>query len=431
VAAAGPPPVTPLGRSELRRVVIVLCFTQIISWGVLFYAFLVLATSISSEQGWPLTRLTAVFTMALLVAAAAGVWVGRHLDRHGPRRVMTAGSVLGVVSTVAMALAPDLAFFAGAWVLAGLAMSATLYPPAFATVTHWAGSQRVKALTAITLVAGFASTAFAPITALLVTHGGWRQTYLILAIILAVTAPVHWWGLNRPWQTGVRPGAPHLSNDPSGTPAPDAGRASVIRRPEFLMLTAAFTLTGICVYAVVVNLVPLLTQNGLTTSEAAIALGIGGAGQVAGRLLYGPVITKVAVRARTVGILSAASLTTVVLAVSAGSLLLSSITAFTAGMARGLFTLVQATAVSDRWGTHRFGARNSVLSGGVTAASALAPWAGAALAAWLGDYRTAFLVLAAGAGLAVLLVRPGEAAKEKLESSYGQCEATGSSDADR
>ena len=391
--------VVPLEADRLRRVVAVLCLTEIVSWGVVFYAFPVLATTIGDQQDWPLTRLIAIFTLAQLVAAAAGVWVGRHLDRHGPRRVMTGGSVLAVAATVAVALAPNLVVFTVARVLVGLAMSATLYAPAFATVTHWAGAERVRALTAITLVAGFASTVFAPLTALLVTHGSWRQTYLLLALVLAATVPAHWWGLRDPWQTRADPHRPAGPVSGSG-PA----RASVLRLPEFVMLTLAFTLAGFCVYAVVINLVPLLTENGLSTTGAAIALGVGGAGQVAGRLVYGPVLTRLAVRPRTIGVLAGASLTTFAVALFSGSLLLACLMAFVAGTARGIFTLLQATAVSDRWGTTAYGARNSVLSGTVMAASAFAPWAGAALAAGLGDYTTAFMVLAAGAAASTVLV---------------------------
>ncbi len=403
--------VVPLDGVRLRRVVAVLCFTEIISWGVLFYAFPVLVTTISDQQDWSLTWLIAVFTLAQLVAAAAGIWVGRYLDRHGPQRVMTGGSVLAVAAAAAIALAPNLAVFAGAWVLAGLAMSATLYPPAFATVTHWGGLERVKALTAITVVAGFASTVFAPLTALLVTHGGWRQTYLLLTIALAVTVPAHWWGLRDPWRTRAEAEARSHRHEVSESAQPS--RLSVMRQPEFVMLTLAFTMAGFSVYAVVINLVPLLTEKGLTTTGAAIALGVGGAGQVAGRLVYGPVLTRLAVRPRTIAVLATASLTTLTLAVFSASLLLACLMAFAAGTARGIFTLLQATAVSDRWGTSAFGARNSVLSGGVMAASAFAPWAGAALAASLGDYTTAFVVLAAGAAASTLLVRRRSATRPR------------------
>ena len=50
---------------------------------------------------------------------------------------MTTGSVVGVAAILAVAAAPSLPWFFAAWVLAGLAQSALLYPPAFAARTRW------------------------------------------------------------------------------------------------------------------------------------------------------------------------------------------------------------------------------------------------------------------------------------------------------
>ena len=61
--------VAPLEPGRLRHVVGILSYTEIVSWGVLFYAFTVLATSIEDAEGWPLTHLMAVFTVTQLVAA--------------------------------------------------------------------------------------------------------------------------------------------------------------------------------------------------------------------------------------------------------------------------------------------------------------------------------------------------------------------------
>jgi hypothetical protein len=44
------------------------------------------------------------------------------------------------------------------WAGIGLAMAALLYEPAFATITNWFTDQRDRALLALTVVAGFAST---------------------------------------------------------------------------------------------------------------------------------------------------------------------------------------------------------------------------------------------------------------------------------
>lgn len=391
--------VIPLEGPDLRRVVTVLCITEIVSWGVLFYAFTVLADAIRDHEGWPLTHVVAVFTVAQLMAAGVGLWVGRRLDRHGPRVVMTGGSIVGVVSVVLIAVAPTLPVFAAAWVLAGVAMSATLYPPAFATLNHWGGAQRVRALTAVTLVAGFASTVFAPLTALLLAAGTWRSAYLLLAIPLAATIPLHWFGLSQPWVIDRASG-------PGGVDVATGAQSSVEPgRREFWLLTVALTLGGFCIYAVVVNLVPLLTDAGLTVAEAAVALGVGGAGQVAGRLFYGPLVARLPVRPRTIVVLGAGALTTLALAWSAGSLILACAASFAAGAARGIFTLIQATAVADRWGTRAVGARTAVLSGGVMAASAFAPWLGTLLAELTGGFTTAFVVLALLGVVAAVLIR--------------------------
>lgn len=399
--------VTPLDGGTLHRVVAVLCFTEIVSWGVLFYAFPVLATTIASVEDWPLTHLMAAFTLAQLVAAAAGVWVGHRIDRYGPHKVMTAGSALGVVAVAALASAPIMLWFFAAFAAVGLAMSATLYAPAFTAVTHWAGPvHRVRALTAITLVAGLASTVFAPVTALLLTQVSWRATYLVLAVVLVTTVLAHWWGLRQPWQPGRHPEAGDA--DPAASVERTVAESPwrLLRDPAYATLLLAFTLAGFCIYAVVVNLIPMLTGNGLTTQQAAIALGVGGAGQVAGRLFYGPVLTRLRVRTRTIGVLGAASLTTFALAFTAGSMVTACLAAFAAGTARGVFTLLQATAVPDRWGTHAYGARSSVLTGSLMAASAFAPWLGTLLASAVGGYTGAFIFLAVGAALSMPLIRP-------------------------
>src|SRR3954470_12912012 len=92
VADVGAPPRDPQRAGALAA----LCVTEITSWGVLYYAFPVLADSISADTSWPRTAVAAAFSASLLVAAVVGVAVGRWLDRVGPRLIMTAGSVLAV-----------------------------------------------------------------------------------------------------------------------------------------------------------------------------------------------------------------------------------------------------------------------------------------------------------------------------------------------
>ncbi len=376
---------TAVSRAGLRRVLVTLCITEITSWGVLYYAFPVLAGDITATTGWPTAATTAALSASQLVAALVGIPVGRWLDHRGPRGVMTAGSVLAVPALVAVATAQNLAWFLVAWLLAGVAMGALLYPPAFAALTRWHGPDRIRALTILTLAAGLASTVFAPLTAALVAVLDWRTTYLVLACILAVTTiPAHWFGLAQPW-----PGRPQAQSRHE-----DVDPGQVARSRVFVMLTVALSLAGFATFAVVINLVPLLAERGVGTGIASVALGLGGVGQVLGRLGYTNLSRRTTVRARTTLILLAMALTTALLGVLTSVLALI-VAAVLAGGARGVFTLLQATAVTDRWGSRHYGRLTGLLSAPLTITMALAPFAGAGLATMLGSYSLMFLVLAA------------------------------------
>ena len=128
-----------------RRPLVTLCVTEVTSWGVLYYAFPVLAPTISADTGWSVAAVTAGFSLGLVVAAVAGIPIGRLLDRYGPRPVMTAGTLLAIPSTLAVAGSRTLTEFLVSWALAGVAMSAVLYLPAFAALTRWYGPRRVTA----------------------------------------------------------------------------------------------------------------------------------------------------------------------------------------------------------------------------------------------------------------------------------------------
>ena len=221
---------TLLGASDVRlgRALTAPCITQITSWGVLYYAFPVLLSSLTSETGWSLAQALGAFSTSALVSSVGAVPVGRLIDRCGPRPVMTTGSVFAVLAVTAIALAPSLSWFYLAFALPGVAQAATLYPPAFAALTGWyPESGRVRALTAVTLVGGLSSTVFALLTALLVIQLGWRHSYLVLAgVLLVVTVPLHALCLTPRWPGRRRTGSSARARDWPPTHPRPASRGS-------------------------------------------------------------------------------------------------------------------------------------------------------------------------------------------------------------
>ncbi|WCI09934.1 MFS transporter [Arthrobacter sp. OVS8] len=162
--------------------------------------------------------------------------------------------------------------------MAGTAQAAVLYQPAFTVISRWYGRNRVRPLTTLTLVAGFASTIFAPLTAGLTAAVGWRSTFLVLAALLGlITVPLHALFLNRSWPAAASPARPGRDRLPV---------RAVARSPEFLGLQALMVLLCLGLYTVTLNIIPLLMEKGAGYAGAALGLDLVGAGQVAGRLLF-------------------------------------------------------------------------------------------------------------------------------------------------
>lgn len=370
-----------------RRVLATLCVTVTVAYGVLYYAFTVLAPAIVADTGWSAPAVTAAFSAGSLLGALAGIGAGRVLQQRGPRPVMTGGSLLGAAGVGLVAVAPTLPVFVAGWLLVGAASAGVFYAPAFAVLTRWYGERRVRAITTLTLVAGFASTVFAPLTALLGGELGWRGAYFVLAVVLLVTAPAHLVVLRLPWDAGG-------VDDRAARPD-----RAILRSRAFVTLAVAAALTSLASYASLVHLVPLLLDRGLSVQLAAWVLGLSGAGQVAGRLLYPALDRRLSPDPRAALVITVLSVALLALAVVPGPALLLIVIAVVGGAARGLFTLVGATAVSDHWGPERYAALNGVYHAPMGVAAALAPAFGAAVAAWTGSYVGLFAVLG-GIGLA-------------------------------
>jgi MFS family permease len=368
-----------------------LCITQTTGWGVLYYALLAAVKPISDDTGWDPALITGAFSAGLVVSAAAGIAVGKILDRTGPRNVMIGGTLVGVLALVLVGLAPNLPFFTAAWLLAGTAQAAVLYQPAFTVISRWYGPARVRPLTILTLVAGFASTIFAPLTAALCNAMGWRGAFLVLAgLLAAITVPLHARCLNRSWQ--------HVSR--SRQLVEDRALVRGIRRsPEFVGLQALMVLLCLGLYTVTLNIIPLLMEKGTAYTAAALGLGLVGAGQVAGRLVFAAIPANRGIAVVTATAMFALLLLSLLpgpapLLIGAGML---------AGAARGCQTLLQATVVADRWGTTSLGTLQGIFTAPLTIVTALAPAAGPALATWFGSYAAMALAMAATTGAALLI----------------------------
>jgi MFS family permease len=388
--------------------------TETISWGVLYYAFTVYLAPMEAELGWSRGEMTGAFSLALLLAGLMAIPVGRWLDRHGPRLVMTVGSVAGVLLVLAWSQVTNLPQLYLIWAAIGLTMSATLYDPAFATATRWFERQRVRALTIITIMAGFASTIFIPLAGFLVQQQSWRASLVTLAIILALgtIAPHALLLRSRPEDIGLHPdGGRGLHHSLAHQPVlPGMAAGEAFRHASFRWLVIAFWLTTISTIAVGVHLLPYLEDRGYDASFAAATTGLIGAMQVLARLLMAPFGTRANPRLLAASMFTLQPIALLVLLLVRST---PGIFVFVAlfGAQRGLSTIARPALLADLYGRAQFASIAGVLQFAISLAQAAAPvGAGAAYDA-LGSYEPilwGFVVISALAVVAVLPARGPE-----------------------
>jgi MFS family permease len=270
-AAVAPP-------ADARRVALLLGLAQTLAWAGTYYLPALVAPAVVADLGADPALVYGAFSLALLISGLAAPHVGRLIERRGGRPVLLASSGILATGLALLALLPGLwGWFLG-WVVLGFGMALGLYEAAFATLGMLFGQGARRAITLVTLVAGFASTVGWPLTATLLPLVGWRGTCLAYAgINLLIVLPLY---LLVP-----RAGSPAAASGPAppeaaATPLP----AAWVRR-SFLLLAVFFTLRAVISATLSVHLIAVLGGLGLSVAGAVAASALLGPAQVGGRLL--------------------------------------------------------------------------------------------------------------------------------------------------
>jgi hypothetical protein len=383
--------------------VLALGITQITAWGTSYYCLGVLAGPISQDTGWSRGFVFLGFTVALLTMGLVSSAVGRVIDRHGGRAVMTLGTVLVSVGLFALAHVRSEWAYLAVWAFLGLGMRLCLYDAAFAALVQVAPSRGRTAISYLTLFGAFASSVFWVVGHALNEQVGWRQTLVLFALInLTVCLPLHWLGLARREAGGVV-AAPTGGAKASPDGPPLEGRSRSVAIALFALI---MSLNGVVFGVISVQLVPLLEAAGLATAAAVWVASTKGVAQFGGRVVE--IVFARNLRAITVGRVAVGVLPPSLLLLLTGTGHLAMIVAFTLlmGASQGVITIVRGAVPLALFGTKGFGAVLGAIATPVLIVNAAAPTA----FAWIvdrwgwGTARGVLLVSCSAAWLAMELM---------------------------
>jgi predicted MFS family arabinose efflux permease len=240
----------------------------------------------------------------------------------------------------------------------------------------WFRRNRSRALTLVTLIAGFSSTVFVPLAAWLVSVQGWRTALVTLAVILGVLtiAPHALLLRRRPADIGLGVDGDPLDRGAGvATAMPELSHSfgEALRHPSFKWLAVAFALYALGV-GVPVHLVVYLEDHGYSLAFAAAVTGGIGAAQVLGRLLFAPLERVFAPRTVTLLIYLGQPLALLVLLFVPSEVgVIAFVLLF--GAARGMETLVRSTIVAGLYGPRRVASIAAVLTLATTLTQAISP----------------------------------------------------------
>ncbi|HZH42496.1 MAG TPA: MFS transporter [Lysobacter sp.] len=377
--------------TQQRSAVWLLGTCQCVLWGVLYYSFSVLLVPIERELGLSRAVVAGAFSCALLTMALLAPAVGRRLDAGEARRLLRTGAAVAVLGLVLLGFAANALMLYAAWCVVGVAMAALLYEPAFALVTRALADheQRLRALAAVTVMGGLASTVFLPLLSWTVQHWGWRPTVAVCVAAVLVAAVA----LEARVLPGLRPDTP---------PAPRPPRTRAPWPRHLPTLAAVFATGTLAAMAVTTLLIPLMLARGASPLVAGLALAAMGIAQLPGR------IWLLRSRPRTGGalhlgpiVLQAVGLAVVVLPTSPW-LIAFGVASF--GVGAGLQTLVRPWLVQRLYGEAEAGRWNGEVARVQGFARAAGPVAVAALATLTGT-AWALGAVAALLALSLLLAR--------------------------
>jgi MFS family permease len=382
--------------------VVALGITQITAWGTSYYCLGVLAAPISQDTGWSRGFVFLGFTVALLTMGLVSSAVGRAIDRHGGRAVMTLGTVFVSAGLFALAHVHGQAAYLAVWAFLGLGMRLCLYDAAFAALVQVAPSRGRKAISYLTLFGAFASSVFWVVGHTLNAQVGWRQTLVLFALInLVVCLPLHWLGLARRETAEAAGPTGAATADVDGPPL--EGRA---RSVAIILFALIMSLNGFVFGVISVQLVPLLEAAGLATAAAVWVASMKGVAQFGGRVVEISFARNL--RAITVARIAVGVLPPSLLLLLAGTGSLPLIVAFTLlmGASQGVITIVRGAVPLVLFGAKGYGAVLGVIATPILIVNAASP----TVFAWIVDRwgwatgRVSLLVGCSAAWLAMELM---------------------------
>ena len=241
------------------------------------YSFGAFFKPIALQFGANRSATSAIFSITSCISFILGPFTGHLADRYGPKRIAAVGAVaigigLGATSQINHLWAAYITYGLGV----GIAI-ACCYVPLIAAISGWFLKRRNSALGMAASGIGVGTLVTAPAAAELIRRLGWREAYVVLAVIASALLLVCVWLIEAP---------------PIELNAPEFSVRRIARTRQFKLMYAACMLWTVATAMPFVFLPAYAQGIGIKAVAAAALVGFIGFASTAGRLGLGPLADR-------------------------------------------------------------------------------------------------------------------------------------------
>ncbi|WP_089940269.1 MFS transporter, partial [Candidatus Entotheonella palauensis] len=376
------------------------------------FSFGIFYISILDETGWPRAATAGIFSVSMLTYAVVSLGVGAAFDRLGPRRMFPlAALLLGTGFVLSSRITTLWQFYLYYGVVVGAGFAALGFVPHVSLISRWFVRKRGLASSLALSGQGVGTLVLAPICAYLIATFGWRQSFLIYALLIGLLIPVMLiWHRDSPASLGLQPDG---DVDPAQVKMPERPAEAMPGAYLHITKTRAFWALFTIVFSLAFNHMTLIVhQNqylvdiGFKPEFAAWMLGFSGILRSGGTIIWGSVSDRITRETSLTisALLGVMALPCLIWAQTASSTWFVVLFVLLMGLGYGGVSVVYAASAADLYQGPHFGKILGLLDIGFGFGAALGTYMAGLLFDWLQSYHLTFYLIMVSIGISIACI---------------------------
>lgn len=356
----------------------------------------VLVKPITDEFGWKRSVFSGASTIGTLIGGGLALFVGPAIDRYGAKWILFWSFLVSGVLFLALSQVHGVILFFFIMICGRILLQGVINVADAVIVPKWFIHQRGRA-TAIAAMGPRFGTGFMPFLSQSVTNSsGWRPAAVLLGVATWVITlvPVWLWVRRTPEDMGLQPDGTPIGQKPKARPARRLNQPQgetnytlkeVLRLRSFYVLLVGFVISSFVNTGINFNLLPYLTDQGISTTHAVTVVSIWGLAAIPATLAGGFLAERIPHR-YALAVIFCGTTSGIVLLTITHSFGMGLLFAALHGMFFGLFQLFQTLMFADYYGRTSLGAIRGFMTVFFMIANAFGPLAATLVFDFSGSY---------------------------------------------